>query len=115
MGDFEGKYGSSSENSANGTYFSDTVTLGNATVVAQVVALVDSILPSLPKPGMIGIGYEEDESIVSDSMGTSYPNLISSLQEQGIIAKKMYSILLGPVSTSHSCSTRFDQRVTKNR
>lgn len=95
MGDFRGKYGTSSSSTANGTYFSDVVTVGNATVSNQIVALVDSKSLDLPI-GLIGVGYENDESITSSGV-PAYPNFLSSLREQGIIQKKAYSVSLGSV------------------
>lgn len=51
--------------------------------------------------GIMGIGFDTDESIVSNG-GQSYPSIIDTMVSENIISSKSYSLYLDDLSKSAS-------------
>jgi hypothetical protein len=75
-----------------GSYFTDSVTIGNATIENQILALaVESVRPA----GIMGLGFSENVAA-----SRPYPPLVDTMKDQGIINSRAFSLYLDDLSTS---------------
>ena len=49
--------------------------------------------------GIMGIGYDADESIASFNPNNIYPNIIAQLKNQSVVSTLAYSLWLNDLST----------------
>ena len=96
-GDFAISYQDNS--GVQGDYFNDTLAIGNTGIKDMTMAVAQQA--SRPF-GIMGIGYIAGESIAGQSFNTTYPNVISQLQDQGYINTLAYSLWLNDLSKSAS-------------
>ena len=84
------------DNSAiSGDYINETLAIGNTVIKDMTMGL--AIQASRPF-GIMGIGYDADESIASTDPDQIYPNIISQLKAQGFINTLAYSLWLNDLS-----------------
>ena len=84
-----------------GDYFNDTLTFGKTTLKNMTMGLA---LQATREFGIMGIGYNADESISAVDPSQVYDNIISQLVDQGYINTLAYSLWLNDLSktTIHS-------------
>ena len=79
-----------------GDYFNDTLAIGKTTINNMTMGL------ALQSPdrafGIMGIGYDSDESIAEQSPNDIYPNVVAQLVNQGYINTLAYSLWLNDLS-----------------
>ena len=79
-----------------GDYFNDTLAIGKTTIKNMTMGL------ALQSPdrafGIMGIGYDSDESIAEESPDDIYPNIVAQLVNQGYINTLAYSLWLNDLS-----------------
>ena len=86
------------DNSAvTGDYINETLAIGNTVIRDMTMGL--AIQASRPF-GIMGIGYDADESIASTDPDEIYPNVVAQLRAQGFIRTLAYSLWLNDLSTS---------------
>ncbi len=78
-----------------GDYFNDTLAIGKTTIQNMTMGLA---LQSDRAFGIMGIGYDSDESIAEQSPNATYPNVVSQLMNQGYINTLAYSLWLNDLS-----------------
>lgn len=78
-----------------GDYFNDTLTFGKTTIKNMTMGLA---LQADRAFGIMGIGYDADESIAEVSTDAVYPNIVSQLVNQGYINTLAYSLWLNDLS-----------------
>ena len=94
VGQFEIQY---QDNSAvTGDYINETLTIGNTVIKNMRMGLA---LQATRPIGIMGIGYDADESIAVESPTDIYPNVVSQLKAQGFISTLAYSLWLNDLST----------------
>ena len=77
-------------NYASGIYFKDTLGIGDAQVFNQVMALVND---TSSYRGILGLGLQSQEAGSGPgNMSTSYPTILASMQNQGLINVQAYSV-----------------------
>ena len=74
-----------------GDYFNDTLSIGKTTINNMTMGLA---LQADRAFGIMGIGYDADESISEVSPDDVYPNVVSQLVNQGYINTLAYSLWL---------------------
>lgn len=80
-----------------GDYINDTVTIGKTSITNMTMGLALSATRGL---GIMGIGYDADESITQGGNPDAvYPNIISQLKDQGVVSTLAYSLWLNDLST----------------
>ena len=80
------------DNSAiSGDYINDTLAIGNNVIKQMTMGLATQASRAL---GIMGIGYDADESIATTAPDEIYPNIIAQLQAQGFINTLAYSLWL---------------------
>ena len=93
-GAFQIQYEDNSQ--VSGDYFNDTLAIGKTTISNMTMGL------ALQSPdrafGIMGIGYDSDESIAEQSPNDIYPNIIAQLVNQGYINTLAYSLWLNDLS-----------------
>jgi hypothetical protein len=79
-----------------GDYIADNFVLGGSTIqnLTMAVATNAAHIPT----GIMGIGFDTDESIVN-SGGNPYPNIIDVMVQQKIINTRAYSLWLDDLGT----------------
>ena len=82
-----------------GDYFNDTLAIGNTVIKQMTMGLA---LEASRPLGIMGIGYDADESIAEQSPDAIYPNVISQLKNQGYINTLAYSLWLNDLGESMS-------------
>lgn len=84
-----------------GDYFNDTLAIGKTTINNMTMGLA---LQADRAFGIMGIGYDADESISEVNPDAVYPNVVSQLVNQGYINTLAYSLWLNDLSktTIHS-------------
>lgn len=93
-GGFEIQY---EDNSAvEGDYINETLSIGNTVIKDMTMGLATQA--SRPF-GIMGIGYDADESIAATNPDAIYPNVIAQLKAQGFISTLAYSLWLNDLST----------------
>ena len=94
VGQFEIQY---QDNSAvTGDYINETLTIGNTVIKNMRMGLA---LQATRPFGIMGIGYDADESIAATSPTDVYPNVVAQLKAQGFINTLGYSLWLNDLST----------------
>ena len=78
-----------------GDYFNDTLTIGQTSLKNMTMGLATTASRSL---GIMGIGYNADESIAANNPDQIYQNVISQLKDQGVISTLAYSLWLNDLS-----------------
>ncbi|KAK6543702.1 hypothetical protein TWF694_000437 [Orbilia ellipsospora] len=77
----------------HGDYITDNVEVGGKKVVGLTMGLATEA-KEVPT-GIMGIGYEENEAIFSQTKGRSqYPNIVSMMVNQSLINTRAYSLFL---------------------
>ena len=85
------------DNSAvEGDYINETLSIGNTVIKDMTMGLATQA--SRPF-GIMGIGYDADESIAATNPNSIYPNVIAQLKAQGFISTLAYSLWLNDLST----------------
>ncbi len=83
-----------------GDYFNDTLAIGKTTINNMTMGLA---LQADRAFGIMGIGYDSDESIAEQSPNDVYPNVVSQLMGQGYINTLAYSLWLNDMSKTTIC------------
>lgn len=88
------------DNSAiNGDYITDTVAIGKTKITNMTMGLATQATRDL---GIMGIGYNADESILSQDPTAAYPNIVTQMKNNGFIRTLAYSLWLNdPSELSH--------------
>ena len=81
-----------------GDYFNDIVGLGDVALKNIMMGLATQASRS---EGIMGIGYDADESIVSSDPDLIYPNIINQLKNEGVINTLAYSLWLNDLSKKY--------------
>ena len=85
------------DNSAiSGDYINETLAIGDTVIKHMTMGLA---LQATRPFGIMGIGYDADESIAATDPDQIYPNIISQLKAQGFINTLAYSLWLNDLST----------------
>ena len=79
----------------SGDYFNDTLAIGEAVLSNMTMGLA---LHADTSYGILGIGYDSDESIASYDPNNVYPNFVAQLVAQGYINTLAYSLWLNDLS-----------------
>ena len=80
------------DNSAiSGDYINETLAIGNTVIKDMTMGLA---LQATRVFGIMGIGYDADESIASTDPTQVYPNIVAQLKAQGFISTLAYSLWL---------------------
>lgn len=80
-----------------GEYINETLTVGKVTIKQMTLGLA---LRATRPAGIMGIGYNTDESITAQDPDFTYPNIVNQLKDQGYINTVAYSLWLNDPSTS---------------
>ena len=86
-------YGDGSTDS--GGYFNDTLRIGETVIYNMTMGLA---LQAATPFGVLGLGYDSDESIAVDDPNDIYPNFLDQLVSQGYINTLAYSLWLNDLS-----------------
>ena len=87
------------DNSAvTGDYINETLAIGNTVIKDMTMGLA---LKATRPFGIMGIGYDADESIAATDPDAIYPNIVAQLKAQGFIKTLSYSLWLNDLSTRH--------------
>lgn len=85
------------DNSAvTGDYINETLAIGNTVIKDMTMGLA---LQATRPFGIMGIGYDADESIASQDPAAVYPNIVAQMKAQGFISTLAYSLWLNDLST----------------
>ena len=80
------------ETAVEGTYFLDSLCIGDACILSQVMALATEASSSIWR-GVLGLGLITQESGALTGFN-SYPTILDTLVRQGVIGSRTYSIWL---------------------
>lgn len=84
------------DNSAvTGDYINETLAIGNTVIKDMTMGLA---LEATRPFGIMGIGYDADESIAAVSPTDVYPNIVAQMKAQGFINTLAYSLWLNDLS-----------------
>ena len=84
---------------AFGNYFNDTLRIGETVINNMTMGLaLQGDTPFDTLFGVLGIGYDFEESIVGDDPDDIYPNFLDQLVSQGYINTLAYSLWLNDLS-----------------
>lgn len=87
------------DNSAvTGDYINETLRMGNTVIKDMTMGLAYQATRPF---GIMGIGYDADESIAATDPENIYPNIVSQLKAQGFIRTLSYSLWLNDLGTHH--------------
>ena len=79
-----------------GDYINETLAIGNTVIKDLTMGLaIEATRPF----GIMGIGYDADESIAATDPDQIYPNIVAQLKAQGFIRTSSYSLWLNDLST----------------
>lgn len=83
---------------SDGSYFTDTFTIGGSTVTNMTMGLGESTDINF---GLVGIGYKTDEAIVSteEKLSAAYNNLPIVMVQEGVTKTVAYSLWLNDLGT----------------
>ncbi|KAH9838911.1 Aspartic peptidase, putative yapsin [Teratosphaeria destructans] len=82
-----------------GSYFTDGIQLSNALkLTSQTMALATT--DSGINIGIMGVGYDTDESIVGENGTSPYPSIIDQMVNEGLINTRAYSLYLDDLEAS---------------
>lgn len=94
IGPFDITYGDGTE--VEGNYFSDVLTVGGVKVSNATMAVAtDLLFWELSGPGIMGIGYDQNEAAERP-----YPGLLNDMVNQGLINTRAFSLWLDDRGTS---------------
>lgn len=79
-----------------GDYINETLTMGNTVIKDLTMGLATRATRPF---GIMGIGYDADESIASTDPDSIYPNIISQMKAQGFIKTLSYSLWLNDLNS----------------
>ncbi|KAN0077578.1 Aspartic peptidase domain containing protein [Elaphomyces granulatus] len=79
-----------------GDYFNDTFSIGSITLRNLTMAVADEV--ESVATGIMGIGFDAGESIVSQQGGQPYHNIMDAMVAQGIIQTRAYSLWLNDLA-----------------
>lgn len=82
---------------AQGDYFTDVLSFGGQTLTNQTMGIA---YESTLSPGLLGIGYDQNEASTGDNPPFVYSSVIDSLVTQGLISLKAYSLYLDDLEAS---------------
>ena len=94
QGGFQIQYQDNSQ--VEGDYINETLRIGNTVIKDMTMGLATQA--SRPF-GIMGIGYDADESIAATNPDAVYPNVVAQLKAQGFISTLAYSLWLNDLST----------------
>lgn len=86
----------------SGDYMTDVVSIGNAKLKAVTMGLA---IQATRGVGIMGIGYDADESIAASDPTKIYPNIISQLKNQSVTSTLAYSLWLNDLSMHPSLAS----------
>ena len=87
------------DNSAvTGDYINETLQIGDTVIKDMTMGLAYQATRPF---GIMGVGYNADESIASADPKGIYPNIVSQLKAQGYIKTLSYSLWLNDLSTHY--------------
>ncbi len=95
QGQFEISYEDDSQ--ISGDYINETLAIGNTVIKDMTMGLAQEATRAF---GIMGIGYDADESIASSDPDAIYPNVVAQLKAQGFIKTLAYSLWLNDLGTS---------------
>lgn len=80
-----------------GDYITDDFSIGGVTIknLTMAVATDAKVVPT----GIMGIGFDTDESIVVEDHSKPYPNIVDLMVEQGLISTRAYSLWLNDLDS----------------
>ena len=81
-----------------GDYINETLAIGNTVIKDMTMGLAYSATRAF---GIMGVGYDADESIAATDPDDIYPNIVAQLKAQGYIKTLSYSLWLNDLSKSH--------------
>ena len=81
--------------SVQGDYINETLVVGKTTVKNMTMGLAEKATRPF---GIMGIGYDADESIAEQDPDQIYPNIITQLKDQQFISTSAYSLWLNDLS-----------------
>lgn len=81
-----------------GFYLQDNVIIGSATVTGLTIA--EATAASYVSNGIMGIDYDNDESLVGNDGDQPYANVIDAMVIQGLINRRAYSLWLDDLQES---------------
>ena len=79
-----------------GDYINETLSIGDTVIKDMTMGLAYQATRPF---GIMGVGYNADESIASTDPDAIYPNIVSQLKAQGFIRTLSYSLWLNDLST----------------
>ncbi|KIN07638.1 hypothetical protein OIDMADRAFT_186420 [Oidiodendron maius Zn] len=82
---------------AQGDYFTDVLSFGGQSLNAQTMGIATE---STLSPGLLGIGYDQNEASTAQNPPFVYSSVIDSLVSQGLISTKAYSLYLDDLQAS---------------
>lgn len=82
---------------AQGDYFTDVLSFGGQSLNAQTMGIA---IESSLSPGLLGIGYDQNEASAGQNPPFVYSSVIDSLVSQGLISMKAYSLYLDDLQAS---------------
>jgi hypothetical protein len=94
-GTFEAQY--ADQSGASGDYFTDTFSVGGATLQNFQMGLATRSTNAL---GLMGLGFDTNEA-TSGTGNTTYPNLVDSMVSAGLIRSKAFSLWLVCLPSSY--------------
>lgn len=81
-----------------GDYINETLAIGNIVIKKLTMGLA---LQATRPFGIMGVGYDADESIAATDPKLIYPNVVAQMKAQGLINTLSYSLWLNDLSTHH--------------
>lgn len=81
-----------------GDYINETLRIGNTVIKNLTMGLAFQATRPF---GIMGVGYDADESIASTDPDQIYPNIVAQMKAQGIISTLSYSLWLNDLGTLH--------------
>lgn len=94
-----------------GDYINETLVVGKTTIKNMTMGLATQATRAF---GVMGIGYDADESTASVDPTSAYPNIIAQMKAQGAINTLAYSLWLNDLSKS-KCSMWNDCLLIRTR
>ncbi|KAK5123835.1 hypothetical protein LTR85_002471 [Meristemomyces frigidus] len=88
-----------------GDYFADVFTLGGMTMQNLTMAVATDA--AAVRTGIMGIGFDTDESIVQNDGTQAYPNIIDVMVQQQLINSRAYSLYLDDLAEANTGAVIF--------
>ncbi|KAK4697729.1 hypothetical protein P7C71_g391, partial [Lecanoromycetidae sp. Uapishka_2] len=80
-----------------GDYINETLAIGNTVIKNMTMGLATQATRAF---GIMGIGYDADESIAEQAPNDIYPNIIAQMKDQGFINTLAYSLWLNDLNSN---------------